>query len=176
MRLCLILALLVVLTFTCGICFADDPHNQVVGGDIEQSQAQDQDQYQGQSQVGVQGQKSRQANDQVVNVSSEDKTEVTTAVWPSTQSTSGKEERTVSSLFGSLGSNRTEEFIRIGNQLQVLEVMRKNAVLDELAYKEEVWKLYKQLQDANRPQKLLGVLPIAQRGCNLLNLCGLATW
>lgn len=138
-----------------------DQYQRAYGGDA----------YQGQ----LQGQAALQGNQQKTVIEGDEAT-VTTAVWPTTQSTAGKEEKSIYSLFGGIGSNKTEEHLKIEHQLKILDVMLEKNVISEMDYKEELVKLYDQLKAANRAPKLFGIIPFAGRGCNAINCCGLLSW
>lgn len=131
--------------------------------------------YQKQGQFQIQGQQSKQKNSQNLFIE-EGEENITTAVWPTTPSTHGKEEKSIYSLFGGIGSNKTEEHLKIEHQYRILETMKMAGLVEEEDYQAEAKKLYKQLQRSNRPPKLLGIIPFAGRGCNFLNICGLAAW
>lgn len=147
----------------------------------DQAQGQQQGQAQGQAavaaqaqgQLGVVGQKAE--NNQGVTVGGDD-IDTVTAVWPVVPSSPNKEEKALYSLFGGIGSNKTEEHIRIQQAMQIAETLFKNKVITEDEYKVDLQLLYKQLKASIKPQKLFGVLPIAQRGCSILNGCGLLAW
>lgn len=140
----------------------------------DNSTNQDQKQQQGQSQGQAQGQAAIQGNDQssTINQGGDENT-VTTAVWPETPSTAYKEEKAIYSLFGGIGSNKTEEHVRIQQAMQLSKTMFDQKIITEEEYKADMIKFYEQLKKALRPQKLLGFIPVAERGCSILNACGL---
>lgn len=180
MKRIFVLTLFFCLTFF-RVGVADNNHHntnqeqKAYGGDAEQEQKQNQGQLQGQAQGQVGINKAVGTGNETTVVNEED-TEVNAPTWPETPSTSTKEEKSVYSLFGGFGNNRTEEYVRIERQLKILDAMFEKSLIERDFYNKEVMRLYKQLNDSNKPQKLLGVLSIAQRGCSILNLCGLATW
>lgn len=96
--------------------------------------------------------------------------------WPVTPSTAGKEEKSLSSIFGGFGWNKTEEQIRLVEQIKVTEQMKAASLISKEEYEVDMIAAYEQLKHSNKNQKWLGVLPIATRGCNVLNLCGLLNW
>jgi len=159
----------------------EQKQGQAQGQDQEQGQDQKQSQnafggnggnaFQGQ----FQGQSSDQGNAQTTNIGG-DETKVTTAVWPQTPSTADKEEKTISSLFGSIGNNKTEEYIRLQKQMELSKSLLDQGLLTTEQYKKDVLASYEQLKRANKEQKLFGVLPIAERGCSVINACGLLNW
>ena len=152
---------------------------QIQGQGQDQGQLQGQGQGQAQAAVAAQGQLGivgqSSDNSQTTNIGGDENT-VTTAVWPTTASTQSKEEKSIYSLFGGIGSNKTEEQIRIVNQMQVTEKLFKDGIITEEVYQADLVKAYDQLKKSNKNQKLFGVLPIAERGCNALNACGLLNW
>lgn len=154
--------------------------------DQDQGQLQGQGQAQGQVAEGgnahqaqgqLNSQVAKQGNTQNTTIGGdENNTKITNAVWPVTPSSMNKEERSVYSLFGGVGNNKTEEQIRLLNQMQITEKLYKDGVIDDVTYQDDTRKAYEQLKKSNRNPKLLGVLPIADRGCNVLNVCGMLTW
>lgn len=152
-----------------GIGDDNSVNNKAYGGDADQHQKQSQ--YQGQNQ----NQSSKQANGQTTNIGG-DTNEVTTAVWPTTPSTSTKEERSIYTLFGGIGSNNTEMWIRLQEQMKINKVLLDQGVITQEEYQVEARRIYKQIKRANREKKLLGVTTFAADGCNVLNACSLLTF
>jgi hypothetical protein len=143
--------------------------------DMEQDQLQGQ--AQGQAQGQLQGQIAAQGQLGEVSTSVEgDDVEVNAPTWPETPSTANKEEKSIYSLFGGIGSNKTEEQIRLVEQMKITEKLKADGLIDQATYEEDILTAYKQLKKSNRNQKLLGVIPVADRGCNVLNACGLLNW
>ena len=101
--------------------------------------------------------------------------DVTAAIGNLSKSDS-KEEKSVYSLFGGIGNNKTEEYIRVQQAMQVCEKLHTDKIITDTEYTSDMKALYKQLKAAVKPQKLLGVIPIAERGCSIINGCGLLTW
>ena len=135
-----------------------------------------QDQEQKQSNVVVQGQ-SVDGSKQSTTVN-EGNTDIHSAVWPETPSTSGKEEKSIYSLFGGIGSNKTEEYLRIERAMQTLEKLHetkvnKKPIVSDEEYARGMRLLWYQLQDATRAPKLFGIWSKPGRGTHLFNLFGL---
>jgi len=198
MKRCLVLGLVLAVALICSPAYAfldDNSTNQAQGQGQAQGQAQGQEQGQGQGQsqgqvskakavsdsdslavqgqLGIVGQGTEVENKVVIEGNN---TEVLSTSWPTTQSTAGKEEKSIYSVFGGVGSNETEEHLKIEHQLKVLDTLLEKNLIDEEEYDKEVKSLYKQLKEANKAPKLLGFIPFGGRGCSLLNVCGLLAW
>ena len=174
----LVLAVLLVLLLSTGAyALGDAEQSQRQGQGQEQGQMQGQGQIaaQAQGQLGIVGQKSSNDQSTTINQGGDD-TETYANAWPTVPSSPTKEEKAIYSLFGGIGSNKTEEHIKIQQAMQIAETLKKNGILTDEEYKTDLLKLYKQLKASLKPQKLLGFIPIAERGCSVLNLCGMANW
>lgn len=168
MKRCLLAVIVVsVLATQCYAGIDNSVNNKAYGGDADQKQKQSQ--YQGQNQS------TKQANGQTTNIGG-DTNEVTTAVWPSTPSTQSKEERSIYTLFGGIGSNNTEAWIRLQEQMKINKVLLDQGVISQEEYQVEARAIYKQLKRANREKKLLGITTFAADSCNVLNACGLLSF
>ena len=60
--------------------------------------------------------------------------------------------------------------------MEVTEKMKSAKLITDEEYAADMKAAYKQLKTSNKGQKLLGILPIAERGCSVLNVCGLLNW
>lgn len=154
----------IALVFVTSVCYAAFDDNS-------QHNLQGQLQGQAQGQIAAQG----QLGEVSVN-NSGDETEVNAPTWPETPSTANKEEKAIYSLFGGIGSNKTEEQIRLVEQMKITEKLKADGLIDQATYEKDMLSAYNQLKKSNRNQKLLGVIPVADRGCNVLNVCGLLNW
>jgi hypothetical protein len=103
-------------------------------------------------------------------------TEVVSVDWPNSPSTEGKAESSVYTLFGGINSNVSEEHVRIQHQMQIAIKAHEFGALSDDEMKAELKALYQQIKASNRAPKLIGILPIAQRGCSVLNVCRLLLW
>ena len=110
-----------------------------------------------------------------VNIEGDD-VEAYANTWPTTPSTPGKEERSLGSIFGSLGFNKTEEQVRLVEQMKITEKLFADGVITKEEYDTDMRRAYKQLKSSNKGDKLLGIIPFAGRGCNVINGCGLLSW
>lgn len=161
-----------------GVAFAAFDDNSTNATAIQgqgQQQGQMQGQGQGQGQIAAQGQGQLGIVSTDTSIDGDD-VEVNAPTWPVAPSTANKEEKAIYSLFGGIGSNKTEEQIRLIEQMKITEKLKADGLIDQATYETDTLNAYNQLKKSNRNQKLFGVLPIADRGCNLLNLCGLANW
>ena len=163
-----LIAVIVALTATkCYAGIDNSVNNKAYGGDADQHQKQSQ--YQGQNQS------AKQANGQTTNIGG-DTNEVTTAVWPTTPSTASKEEKSIYSLFGGVGSNNTESWIRLQKQLELNRSLYDQGIISQDEYFVEARAIYKQIKRANRERKLLGITTFGADGCTALNACGLLSF
>ena len=129
-------------------------------------------QQQGQLQGQLQGQKQTAVGKVEVTDNSETKT--TAIAFPSVAAAEGTNSASATYLFGSLGKANTETYKRVIPEIQTVLAI-PDAIMSNEMKKDIITTLVKKMTDANRTQRLLGVL-WEDNSKNLLNLFGLLTW
>jgi len=163
-----------------GIDSEIDNKNTVMTSDFV-SQGQDQGQLQGQQmgqgQVGINDQ--GQGQDQFGHVEVDDHSTYEQKVYhlaaPNTVASSGQKASSVYSIFGGLNLAQTEEAKHCMDVLNVIGEMQGAGYLTEAEAKAEAMAIFKQLKDATKSKRLLGIL-WKTRGHHLLNGLGLLSW